>query len=131
MTAALIGYVAATLSVSAFVPQAWRIIKTRRTRDLSKVMWILQVTGFACWIAYGVWLGELPLIIPNVICFLLSCFILTMRLLPQHKRDQVAGWEISERSRNCSSSNLRNVTFASVPVGGSVAVSVTVPAVAK
>lgn len=90
MSAAIVGYIAASLSVSAFVPQAWKIVKTRQTKDLSKVMWILQVTGFACWIVYGVWLGELPLIIPNVICFLLSAFILMMRLLPQAKRDKVA-----------------------------------------
>lgn len=90
MSPAIVGYVAAALSVSAFVPQAWKIVKTRQTKDLSKVMWILQVTGFACWIAYGVWLGEAPLIIPNVICFLLSAFILTMRLLPRAKRDKVA-----------------------------------------
>ncbi|MBA3819341.1 MAG: SemiSWEET transporter, partial [Deltaproteobacteria bacterium] len=86
----IIGYVAATMSVCAFLPQAWQIIKTRKTEDLSTVMWILQVTGFATWIAYGSFLGKLPIVIPNVICFLLASFILAMKLLPRRKRDKVA-----------------------------------------
>ncbi|MDQ3300991.1 MAG: SemiSWEET transporter [Myxococcota bacterium] len=90
MKVEIIGYAAAALSVSAFLPQAWRIIKTRKTDDLSTVMWILQVTGFAMWIVYGFSLGKIPLIVPNVICFLLAAFILTMKLLPPRKRDKVA-----------------------------------------
>ena len=90
MTAAVLGTIAAACTVSAFLPQALRIIKTRKTDDLSTTMWVLQVTGFAIWIGYGLVLGELPIIIPNVICLLLSTFILTMKLLPTQKRDAVA-----------------------------------------
>ncbi|MDQ3369766.1 MAG: SemiSWEET family transporter [Myxococcota bacterium] len=90
MSPEIIGYAGATFSVSAFLPQAWRIIKTRKTDDLSTGMWILQVTAFATWIAYGGFLGKLPIVIPNVICFLLAAFILTMKLLPAPKRDKVA-----------------------------------------
>lgn len=89
-TAAVIGTAAAIFSVSAFVPQAWRIIKTRKTEDLSTPMWIFQVTAFALWIVYGIALGEYPIIVPNVICFLLAAFILTMKLLPRKKRERVA-----------------------------------------
>jgi MtN3 and saliva related transmembrane protein len=88
--AALVGTVAAICSVTAFLPQALRIIKTRKTEDLSTTMWILQVTGFTLWIGYGVVLGEWPIIIPNTICALLSAFILSMKLLPSTKRDRVA-----------------------------------------
>ncbi len=86
----IIGYLAAALSVSAFLPQAWRIIKTRKTDDLSTMMWIFQVTAFAMWIAYGVGKSAIPIIVPNVICCLLAAFILTMKLLPSRKRDKVA-----------------------------------------
>lgn len=88
--AAIIGTIAATCSVSAFLPQAWRIIRTRKTDDLSTTMWILQAIGFSVWIVYGLVLGELPIIVPNSICLVLSTFILTMKLLPSRKRDAVA-----------------------------------------
>ncbi len=90
MTAAIIGYTAATMSVSAFLPQAWRIVKTRDTSSLATPMWILQVCAFSTWIAYGVALSEWPIIVPNVICCLLAAFILTMKLAPRKTRDRIA-----------------------------------------
>ncbi len=85
----VIGIVAAVCGIVAFLPQAWKIIKTRETKDLSTPMWTLQCVTFALWIAYGVGLGELPIIIPNCVTLLLSIFILTMKLLPAQKRDAV------------------------------------------
>ena len=81
MSATLVGYIAAVFGVTAFVPQAWRIVKTRDTRSLSTPMWVVECLAFAAWVAYGVLLGELPIILPNSICFVLSAFILTMKLV--------------------------------------------------
>ena len=50
----LIGLLAATLTTIAFVPQAWRIIKSRKTDDLSLTMYILMFSGQLCWLAYGI-----------------------------------------------------------------------------
>jgi len=77
---AIIGIAAALFSISAFVPQAYRIFKTRQTKDLSLPMWILQVIAFSTWITYGVTSRQWPIIVPNVVCLLLSCFILAMKL---------------------------------------------------
>ncbi|MBA3541130.1 MAG: hypothetical protein H0T79_16075 [Deltaproteobacteria bacterium] len=90
MSAPVIGYIAATLSVAAFVPQAWRIVKTRDTKTLATPMWILEVCAFALWIAYGIALDAWPIIIPNTICCLLSLFILVMKIVPHHTRDKIA-----------------------------------------
>jgi MtN3 and saliva related transmembrane protein len=46
--------------------------------------------GFSLWFAYGLLLGEWPLILTNGLCLLLSGFILVMKLLPRHKRNEVA-----------------------------------------
>jgi MtN3 and saliva related transmembrane protein len=86
----VIGSVAALCSMSAFVPQAWRIVKTRKTDDLSAVMWTLQVIGFVVWIIYGVMLPAWPLVVENVVCVVLAGFILAMKLLPHHLRHAVA-----------------------------------------
>src|SRR5690606_27350447 len=90
MTATALGYVAAVLGVSAFVPQAWRIVRTRDTRSLSAPMWILNVCAFAMWTSYGVALGELPIILPNTIMFVLSGFILVMKVAPRRTREKIA-----------------------------------------
>jgi MtN3 and saliva related transmembrane protein len=87
---AVIGWVAALCSVSAFVPQAWRIVKTRKTEDLSAVMWTLQVIGFVVWTCYGVMLGAWPIVAVNAVCALFAGFILAMKLLPHRLRHAVA-----------------------------------------
>jgi MtN3 and saliva related transmembrane protein len=88
--AAIVGYIAAALSVTAFAPQAWKIIKTRDTSGLAAPMWILEVCAFALWIVYGVILGEWPIIIPNALCFLIAAFILIMKLVSHPTKNKIA-----------------------------------------
>jgi len=91
MTAAtLFGAIATFCSIASFTPQAWKIIKSRRTADISAGMYMLTVTGFAGWTAYGIVLGQWPLIITNSVCLCLSAFILLMKLLPQRDKNKVA-----------------------------------------
>lgn len=90
MLTSVIGTVAAILTVVGFVPQAWRVIKTRDVKNLSAAMWICSTTSFALWTLYGTSLGKFPIIVPNLLCFFLAGFILTMKLLPRRKREQVA-----------------------------------------
>jgi MtN3 and saliva related transmembrane protein len=86
----LIGSLAALCSTVSFVPQAWKIIRTRDTSGLSARMYAVTVTGFSLWLAYGILLGEWPLIVTNAVCLALSAFILLMRVLPQSKKEAVA-----------------------------------------
>jgi MtN3 and saliva related transmembrane protein len=89
-TATIIGTFAALASTASFAPQAWKIIKSRSTKDISAGMYTLTVSGFALWTAYGLALGQWPLIITNSICLVMSAFILTMKLLPRPKKNKVA-----------------------------------------
>lgn len=84
-----IGMAAALASTISFVPQAWKIIKTARTKDISTGMYAITVTGFALWSAYGVMIGQWPLVASNLICLGLSGFILAMKLLPAARKRQV------------------------------------------
>lgn len=86
----LIGSAAAICSTASFVPQAWKIIRTRDTSALSARMYAVTVTGFSLWLAYGILLGEWPLIVTNAVCLAMSAFILVMRILPQRKKEAVA-----------------------------------------
>ncbi len=89
-TATLIGSLATVASTASFTPQAWKIIKSRSTKDISTGMYMLTVSGFLLWTTYGVVLGQWPLIITNSICLMLSAFILVMKLLPRPEKEKVA-----------------------------------------
>jgi MtN3 and saliva related transmembrane protein len=83
------GALAAICSTISFVPQAWKIIRSGETRNISAGMYALTVAAFALWCGYGVALGQWPLIVANGICLILSAFILAMTLLPISKKRAV------------------------------------------
>jgi MtN3 and saliva related transmembrane protein len=86
----LVGSLAAVASMVSFSPQAWQIIKSRRTEGISAASYSITVAAFALWVLYGVLLEQWPLIVSNFVCLVLSGFILVMTLLPQPKKDSVA-----------------------------------------
>ncbi len=90
--ATVIGTLAALASTASFAPQAWKIIRSRSTADLSVGMYVLTVAGFSLWTGYGVVLGQWPLVASNTICLGLSAFILAMKLLPARKKRAVASF---------------------------------------
>ncbi len=75
-----LGYVAATLTTVAFIPQAWRVHRTRRTEDLSLPMFALFTLGIALWLAFGYCLHSGPVIYSNSLTLLLAGYILWMKL---------------------------------------------------
>ena len=89
-TATLIGACATVASTVSLVPQAWKIIKSHQTADISTAMYAVTVIGFALWTAYGVILGQWPLIVTNGICLILSAFILTMKIVPRRQKNAIA-----------------------------------------
>jgi MtN3 and saliva related transmembrane protein len=86
----IIGYAAALCSTISFTPQAWKIIKSRQTKDISAGMYAFTVTGFALWLVFGSMLRQWPIVVSNFVCLVLSAFILLMKLLPHRQKDAVA-----------------------------------------
>jgi MtN3 and saliva related transmembrane protein len=76
----LLGYLAATLTTIAFVPQATRSIRTRDTAGVSLAMYVLFTVGAACWLAYGIAIDSWPVILSNATVCALSFVILTSKL---------------------------------------------------
>ena len=74
------GYVAATLTTLAFVPQAVKTIRSRDTRSISLGMYVVFTIGIAFWLAYGIALGSWPMILSNIVTFALSATILGLKL---------------------------------------------------
>lgn len=63
-----------------FVPQAWRVVKTQHTRDLSMTTYIMLFTVSVLWAVYGVGKSAVPLVIVNVIVGTLAMIILVIKL---------------------------------------------------
>lgn len=74
------GYLAAAMTTLAFVPQAVKTIRTKDTRSISLGMYVVFTAGIAMWLVYGIALNSMPMILSNIVTFLLSATILAMKL---------------------------------------------------
>jgi MtN3 and saliva related transmembrane protein len=76
----VLGYLAATLTTISFVPQAWRTFRTKDVSGISTRMYSVFTLGVAVWLAYGIVLGEVPMIFANSTTLVLACAVLVMKL---------------------------------------------------
>lgn len=74
----IIGMLAAVCTTIAFLPQVYKIYRTKHAKDLSLPMYILFSAGVLLWFIYGIIIGSLPVILANGITFVLTVYILVM-----------------------------------------------------
>jgi len=74
-----VGVAAALCSMTSFGPQILKIWRERDASSVSLRMYIVTVTGFSLWIAYGVLINSWPVAVSNVICLLASGAILALK----------------------------------------------------
>ncbi len=77
----LVGYPAAFLTTVAFVPQAWKSWRSRDLAGISLPMYAMFTLGVALWLAYGLVIGSLPIILANAVTFLLAALVLCLKVL--------------------------------------------------
>ena len=63
----VIGLIAAAFTTFAYVPQAVKTIKTKNTKSLSLIMYVIMTVGIVLWLSYGILLKDLPIIIANTV----------------------------------------------------------------
>ncbi len=78
--ATIVGLAAAALTTIAFLPQAIKAWKTKSTKDLSLNTFIMFWAGVACWLAYGLMINDLPIIVANIVTIILATAILAIKL---------------------------------------------------
>ncbi|MFA5146026.1 MAG: SemiSWEET transporter [Candidatus Omnitrophota bacterium] len=76
----LIGSIAAFCTTVSFLPQVVRIHRTKRTHDLSLPMYAIFSCGVLLWLCYGLMTMSVPIITANAIAFILSIYILAMKV---------------------------------------------------
>ena len=74
------GYFAAILTTLAFLPQLIKTIKTKTAEDVSLLTLIMFLTGVFSWIIYGYKISSAPILIANVITFILNLLILFFKI---------------------------------------------------
>jgi len=75
-----VGGFAAALTTCSFIPQVWRVWKTKHTKDISVLMYTFFTAGVALWLTYGILLNAWPIIVANGITLLLAGTVLLLKL---------------------------------------------------
>jgi len=75
-----IGLVAGLLTTTAFIPQVWKIYRTKSGKDISGRMFSLFSFGIVLWLVYGILLKSVPLILSNAVTLILSLTILWLKI---------------------------------------------------
>ncbi|MGY3805115.1 SemiSWEET transporter [Pigmentibacter ruber] len=84
----IIGYIAAFLTTSAFLPQAIKTLKSKDTRGISLVMYSMFCTGVFLWLLYGIMINDLIIILANFTTFIFSFSILLICFLNLKNKDK-------------------------------------------
>ncbi|HRU39059.1 MAG TPA: PQ-loop domain-containing transporter [Candidatus Goldiibacteriota bacterium] len=76
----LLGFAAAAISTSGFLPQVIKGFVTRKMDDVALWQPILLTTGMTLWLIYGVLLAEMPIIVANSIAIAFNLIIIGQKL---------------------------------------------------
>ena len=80
MLADAIGFLAASMTTCAFVPQVLHSYRTRDVSGISLVMYLIFTLGVALWLMYGVITRAWPVIVANAVTLVLAAAILRLKL---------------------------------------------------
>jgi MtN3 and saliva related transmembrane protein len=86
----IIGNLAALLTTVAYVPQAYRTIKTRDTSALSLPTFLILFAGTCLWGIYAVLIHNMPILLTNLICGILASIILYLKLTAKPGDERLA-----------------------------------------
>lgn len=76
----ILGYIAGILVVISLLPQAIKSWKTKSTKDISLLRYIIYVTGLILWITYAVIINNGPVAVMNSVGLVLALSILYLKL---------------------------------------------------
>ena len=75
----LVGYLAATLTTAAFLPQVFKVWQSQSTTDLALPTLLSFIAGVGMWLIYGLF-NSPPIIVANAITLVLNLVILRFKL---------------------------------------------------
>ena len=76
----IIGLIAAVLTTSAYITQAYKTWKTKSAGNISLTMYLAMFVGIILWLIYGIHLKSLAMILANSITAILTLIIIGFKL---------------------------------------------------
>ena len=74
------GFAAAICTTASFLPQAVKTIRTKNTAGISLSMYLLFTIGTLLWLLFGIFTGNMPLMIANAVTFAFAATILFYKI---------------------------------------------------
>jgi MtN3 and saliva related transmembrane protein len=74
------GHIGAFLSSVTFIPQVYRVWKTKSANDLSMTMMVIVFISTVIWLVYGVALMLWPVILANSVIAVLSLMLIYFKI---------------------------------------------------
>lgn len=96
----IIGYFSAACTTIAYVPQVYKVYKTKSTRDISFGMFLLMNAGISGWLIYGIILDKAPIIAANFISLLLTLYIFSVKIKHYYRDKQAEKQLLMDRRQN-------------------------------
>ena len=76
----IIGFIAGIFTGVSLLPQLIKIIKEKKTDDISTWMLLILMGGLALWVTYGMLINNLPIIFTNLFSLAVNVVIIFLRL---------------------------------------------------
>lgn len=75
-----LGLFAGVLTTIAYLPQLIKTWKSKSASDLSWSMLIILCVGIILWLAYGLIVWDIPILVANVVTLIFASIILTLKI---------------------------------------------------
>lgn len=76
----IIGFIAAVLTTSAFVPQVYKTWKAKSAESLSLTMYLVFFVGIILWLIYGIHINSLAMIFANAVTGVLALLLIIFKI---------------------------------------------------
>jgi MtN3 and saliva related transmembrane protein len=107
--AEVVGTAAGIGSTSSFIPQVIKAWRDGDTEAISKRMYVITVSAFSLWIAYGLLIESLPIIVFNIASLGLSTIILVLKIRAQARMRTPPGVAADDRPQQGNPPRRRSV----------------------
>ena len=76
----MLGYLAGFLGTVSFLPQVIKSWKTKKTHDISLLMFVVLGLGVLLWVIYGLLTNQVPISLWNGVVFVLVSSLVFLKL---------------------------------------------------
>ena len=81
-----IGIIAGILTAISMLPQLIKIIREKKTEDISFVMLFILLAGILGWVYYGILKADYPIIVTNSFSFLINVMVILFSIKYRNKK---------------------------------------------